>query len=56
MTLLAGGSNIAVTTGVLNNGDGADGKFTISGHTDGKIYFSNRMGGTRSVHYTLLGG
>jgi len=32
-----------------------DGKFTISTHTDGKIYLENRTGGVRSYSMVLLG-
>ena len=35
-----------VTTGALAGTTGTDGKFTVSFHTDGKIYLENRLGGT----------
>ena len=45
-----------VGTGKIDDSaDGTDGKFTIKVHTDGKIYFLNRLGGTRSMIYSLLG-
>ena len=53
--LLAGGSSVAVTTGGLDGTTGTDGKFTISAHTDGKIYFENRIGQAVSVHYICFG-
>jgi len=55
MTKLAGGANLLVYTGVLTGTTGTDGKLNISAYTDGKIYIENRMGGTRSIHYILLG-
>lgn len=54
--LLAGGTAAAVTTGALSGTTGADGKFTISAHTDGKIYLENRMGTTVSIHYVCFSG
>jgi len=39
-------SNVEVTTGVLDGTTGTDGKWTVSVHTDGKIYVENRMGVT----------
>jgi len=56
MTKLAGGANLLTYTGVLTGTTGTDGKLNISAYTDGKIYIENRMGGTRSIHYILLGG
>jgi hypothetical protein len=55
MTILAGGSNLEATTGPLTGTTGTDGKFTISAHTDGKIYMENRRGADRSVCYVVLG-
>jgi hypothetical protein len=40
------GSMFEVTTGALAGTTGTDGKFTVSVHTDGKIYLENRTGGT----------
>lgn len=37
---------LEATTGVLSGTTGTDGKITISGHTDGKIYLENRRGGS----------
>jgi len=53
--LLVGGANTAVTTGALSGTTGADGKFTISAHTDGKVYFENRLGVTVSFHFVFIG-
>jgi len=53
--LLVGTSTVAVTTGALSGTTGADGKFTVSAHTDGKIYFENRRGVSLSIHYVLFG-
>jgi len=39
-------SNAEVTTGALTGTDGNDTKWTISAHTDGKIYVENRLGST----------
>jgi hypothetical protein len=46
----------AVTTGVLTNGttDGVDGKFNISVHTDGVVYFKNRTGDGVYLNYHVL--
>jgi len=55
MTIISCGANIEVTTGILSGTTGTDGKFTISAHTDGKIYFENRRGSTRGFTYTLFG-
>jgi hypothetical protein len=49
------GAEVAVTTGALDGTTGTDGKFTISPHTDSKIYIENRRGTTISIGITLLG-
>lgn len=49
------GSTVEVTTGALTGTDGTDTKFTISAHTDGKIYFENRTGTSVSITWTLFG-
>lgn len=55
MTAIAGpGSSGAAATGVLAGTTGADTKFTISAHTDGKIYFENRLGFTQTFRYRFL--
>jgi len=53
--LLLDGGAAAVTTGVLSGTTGTDGKFTISAHTDGKIYLENRRGMAIAIHYVLFG-
>lgn len=55
-TSLSVGSNVDLTTGALTGGAGTDGKFTISAHSDGNLYFSNRRGGSRGVTFLNLGG
>ena len=42
------GSSTDVTSGVLTGTTGTDGKFTVSAHTDGKLYFENRRGAART--------
>lgn len=37
------------TTGALNGTTGVDGKFTISVHTDGNLYFENRLGAAKNI-------
>ena len=53
-TLMIGSGNVAVTTGVLSGTTGTDGKLTISAHTDGKIYFENRLGSTVYIGYVAI--
>ena len=53
-SLLVGTSNVEVQTGVLSGSTGTDGKFTISAHTDGKVYFENRCGSTLYPAYLAL--
>lgn len=43
---------VTLTTGALTGTTGTDGRFTISPHTDGLVYFENRTGSTRFI--TLL--
>lgn len=47
-------ANIDLTTGSLGNGAGTDAKVTLSVHTDGKLYISNRSGGSRTFNVTVL--
>jgi hypothetical protein len=44
-------ANISYSTGALAGTTGTDGNFTISAHTDGRVYFENRSGNTR--HFTV---
>jgi len=53
-SLLTGNANVAVRTGALSGTTGSDGKFTISAHTDGKIYLENRCGTTLYPGYIAL--
>lgn len=47
ITIIAqNGTSFEVTTGALAGTTGSDAKFTLSTHTDGKIYLENRLGGT----------
>ena len=45
---------LQVTTGVLSGTTGNDNKFTISAHTDGKIYLENRTGASVNVHWIIF--
>ncbi len=44
-TKFCGGALVNVTTGPLTGTTGTDGRFTVSCHTDGKVYLENRLGG-----------
>jgi hypothetical protein len=48
------GANFATTTGVLTGTTGAVNNFTVSAHTDGKIYIENRTGASRNVFVLLV--
>lgn len=55
MTAVAGpGTAGNTTTGVLAGTTSTDDRFTISAHTDGKIYFENRLGFTQTFRYMFL--
>lgn len=54
ITIIAGGANLAVTTGVLTGTTGAAGKLTVSITDAGVLYFENRTGVTRSVVWKIL--
>ena len=43
-----------VATGALTGTTGTDSKFTISAHTDGKVYIENRVGFATKFSYTIL--
>lgn len=49
------GSNVNLTTGVLNGVTGVDGKLTISAHTNGTLYIENRRGSARSLEAFYYG-
>lgn len=48
-------SNWQATTGVLTGTTGTDTKYTISAHTDGKIYIENRRGSTQYISAMVIG-
>jgi hypothetical protein len=48
------GSNLNMATGVLGGTTGTDGKFTVSAHTDGDLYFENRRGAASTFVLLLL--
>lgn len=50
----SGGAAFEVTTGALTGTTGTDDHFTVSTHTDGKIYIENRAGGTVTFSWALL--
>ena len=52
--LIQPGSDVVATTGALTGTTGTDGKFTISAHTDGKIYMENRLGGAKDTRYLVI--
>jgi len=49
------GEKFVMTTGALAGTTGTDGKFTVSCHSDGKIYFENRLGIAVSFTYIFMG-
>jgi hypothetical protein len=49
------GGNWQATKGVLSGTTGTDGKYTISAHTDGKIYVENRRGSTMYISLMAIG-
>lgn len=53
---IAAGATVNVATGALAGTTGTDAKFTISAHTDGKIYLENRRGGARGARCVYFGG
>jgi hypothetical protein len=53
--LITGGSttaNVEVTTGALAGTTGTDAKFTISAHTNGRVYFENRLGSSVNIDFS----
>lgn len=50
------GNNVATATGVLTGTTGTDGKFTVSCHTDGKIYLENRRSTSNQINWNILAG
>jgi len=53
-TIIAGGANLAVATGVLTGTTGASGKLTVSITDAGVLYFENRTGVPRSIIWKVL--
>ena len=49
------GAQVAATTGALANGDGTDAVLTVSTHTDGNLYISNRNGFTVNLSILFFG-
>lgn len=49
-------TSITTTTGALSGTTGADGDFTMSTHTDGRVYFENRSGAERVIAVQFLSG
>lgn len=47
-------SGLVASSGVLDGTTGTDGNFTISAHTDGNIYFENRINAALSLRIILL--
>ena len=47
-------SLVQFTTGTLAGTTGTDTRFTISAHTDGRIYFENRLGTSRNIAVSFL--
>ena len=45
---------IEVTTGALTGTTGTDTKFTVSVHTDNKVYFENRFGSDVNIGFLLI--
>lgn len=56
MQLISASNTVVVAaTGDLAGTSGTDGKFTVSAASTARIYFENRLGGTRSVGWEFLG-
>ena len=50
-----GGSSLgSFTTGILSGTTGTDGRLTVSAHTDGRIYFENRLGVSRNIAISFM--
>lgn len=49
-------TNVGLTGGALTGTTGTDGNFTLSAHTDGKLYLENRTGGSRTFTIEFLAG
>lgn len=54
---LAGdGTYLIATTGALSGTTGTDNRFTVSAHTDGKIYLENRLAASVNLQFVFVGG
>jgi len=47
-------TGVVFTSGILTGVTGVDGNFTISAHTDGKLYLENRTGAARTLSLLFL--
>jgi hypothetical protein len=47
-------TDVAFATGALSGTTGVDAKFTLSAHTDGKLYFENRSGAARTLDVLVV--
>lgn len=54
MSTPSGSTAPTATTGALAGTTGTDTQFTVSAHTDGKVYLENRLGSSRTVGYAWL--
>ncbi len=53
-TVVVGQANLAASTGVLSGTTGTDTKFTVSPHSDGRIYVENRTGTSTSFSFAAI--
>jgi hypothetical protein len=53
--VVAGGSLVDATTGVLSGTTGTDNRVTVSTHTDGLLYIENRTGAARGMRLLVIG-
>lgn len=54
ISTVASVGNIDATTGVLGGTTGTNGRATISAHSNGRIYFENRLGATVPIKYMVM--
>lgn len=47
------GTDVDAATGVLADAGGVDANLTVSAHTDGNLYVSNRLGATKTIYLTF---
>lgn len=48
-------ASLVCTTGAMTGTTGTDTTFSVSAHTDNKLYFENRLGGARSIYLAFMG-